>query len=230
MNINLPFLTLRKHIELDVYTDHAAVHEAKPIRVRSKSAYMQKDADGGRVNMSSCYGFIELLKRSAVMHSWMDWEMLLLEDKRVMLNFSGPESLGVEDHTDNAPNFASKEGLRIIRISPSIKVQCKEDIPFMLSPPAFLKSNLSMPSGVTDFKHQHAINFFVYLDDTSTGEWTFNQQDQMLAITAMSERPLKINCHYDKAHYLYLHETSVPMTKKNGYIKKKRIMKGLEDD
>lgn len=229
MSFGLPFLTLRRHIELCVYTQHAAVHEAQPVRVRSKSQYMGRHKEGTRAMVSGCYGFIELLKRSAILHSWMDWDLLLIEGKTPAFQASLPSSLSVDDHTGNAPSFAAKGRFHIVKVSPSIKVQCQEDIPFVFSAPPFLGQKLSIPSGITDFKYQFCPNFFAYLDSSSKEPWSFKQGDQMLAITAMSDRPLKVHNHYNPKKYLYLHESSAPLSQNNTYIKHRKIMKGLQD-
>lgn len=232
MLFSIPFLTLRKHIELDVYTHHAAVKESNPIKVRSKSNYMKRPVDAipNSASMSSCYGYVELLKRSAILHSWMDWDMIVFEDGIVSTMSAIPTSINLFNHTHLASEFAKSKNVTIVKCDPSIKVECKEDISFVLSAPPFPLQKIGMPSGILDFKHQHDINFFMYIEGSTAGKWEFKLGDQLVALTAMSDRPLNVRTHYDKAHYNYLCERSVPLTKNCAYIKRKRQSKGTSND
>ena len=226
-----PFLTLRKHIELNVYAAHAAVHQSNPLTVRSRSNYMKIAKGGCSGNqVSTCYGFIQMLKKSAILHSWMDWDLIVFDDGAVSTMATLPPSLGVSNHTDTASDFSKRNGLLVVKCEPSLKVECAEDVQFITSTPPFLSQKFVMPSGILEFKHQHEINFFMYLEAKSSSKLSFKRGDQLLAITPLSDRPVNIQCHYDKKHHQYLVEKSFPLSKNNSYVKTKHISERPSDD
>ena len=227
--LKLPFITQRKHIEICVYSSHGAVHEASPISHSAKSQFMGMEKNQApRSSVSSCYGFMELAKRGALLKSWMDWKLVLLENGQVSHVSCQPSQLSVLNETRLAQSFSDRKQRTIIKVAPPIKVECKESIPFVVSAAPFFPHSLAMPSGVTDFKHQHELNFFFYADSNQAKSWDFSEGDELLVATPLSDRPIKVINLYDKAHYSFLHEKGAPMHMHHSYRKKmKRFVEKL---
>ena len=200
--------------------------------VRSKPRYMKSSTEAGDQNpVSACYGFMQMHKRSAILRSWMDWSLLLHDDGSMSSLQSLQNSLGVSDHTSHIPLAREKnEAVRAVKLAPPLRVECKESVGFVLSPPPFCLQNLNMPSGILNFKDQHSLSIFAYLDTTGTKRWDFKMGDHMLAITAMSDRPIKVNNNYNKKYFDELIERGAPLSKRCSFIKKINMNKESSHD
>lgn len=234
MSLKLPFLTLRRHIELDVYTKHGGVHEGRFFGKPERNSHMaqpplaegksSKSFQARPVSISSCYGILEARKRGVFLKSWTDWE-LTINNNEVSCNAQMPDLLHIDDnHTPQGNGFAEKHSLKIIKCIPPFQVKCEEDVHFVMSQSPFSPQCLSFPSGVTSFKHQHAVNFFMYLNSVMNARWNFKAGEDIMMFVPLSDRPLKVNNHYDPDTYAYLSEVNTPLRDRFAFSLKRKSL------
>lgn len=230
--MKMPFLTLRRHIELNVYTQHGGIHDKGFLDKPSQSPHMKKPKifDSWKtgyfpvmqVSISTCFGLIEIQRRSMALKSWMDWEMSLTSGG-VSHNEMNQGLIHLDmSHTGQTNGFADRHGVEVVKVCPPFSVECREDVDFIMSQSPFSPQCLSYIGGVTNFKFQHAINFFIYLARDRPGKWQFNSGDDLVNFTPLSDRPLKIMHHYDKEYYEYLQHKTLPLTKHNSFQKRRK--------
>tara|TARA_R110000823_G_scaffold240259_1_gene365295 strand:- start:196 stop:921 length:726 start_codon:yes stop_codon:yes gene_type:complete len=237
MSFSMPFLRLRKHIELDVYTNHGGLHEGKFLGRANRNPAMSKCplAEGKTnksykarpVSISSCYGVREARKKSLFLRSWIDWE-LVHNNREISCNAMVPDLLHIdENHTPQLNGFAEHHGIKVIKCVPPFQVKCSEDVQFIMSQSPFSPHCLSFPSGITSFKHQHAVNFFIYINEMLDARWGFNTGDDIVMFTPLSDRPLKVINHYSPETFNYLSEKNAPLRDSNAFTLKIKSIKNM---
>jgi|TARA_R110002124_G_scaffold285672_2_gene464516 hypothetical protein len=235
MAFSIPFLRLRKHIELDVYTNHGGLHEGEFLGRANRNPHMSKCplGDGKTrqsyqarpISISSCYGMREARKKSLFLRSWMDWE-LVHSNREVSCNGMVPDLLNLdENHTHQLNGFAERHGIKVIKCVPPFQVRCAEEVQFIMSQSPFSPQCLSYPSGVTSFKYQHGVNFFIYINEMLDARWNFKAGDDIVMFTPLSDRPLKITTHYSPETFDYLADKNKPLRDSNAFTLKIKSIK-----
>lgn len=233
-NLKIPFLTLRRHIELNVYTFHAGL-DFRYLDRCERSPYMQspqiaskmrKRFDPNSITFSSCYGLLELQKRSLALKAWQDFEFTM-EDGNINLECMEAQLMRwTGGHTDQTNGFAERHGLVIAKIDSPYFIECAEDIDFVMSASPFGHQCFCYVGGVTNYKYQHATNIFAYFKKSQNGRWLFNAGDDMVNITPMSDRPLKVNHHLDMDYHKLLGEKMRPLSATHSFLKRRKADRG----
>jgi len=228
--MKIPYLTLRRHIELNVYKNHAAISDDYLNRCM-KSPHMKSPDSATRVrkqfslddvSISTCYGLIELQKRSLALKAWQDFEFTMMNGA-MDLQSAAPELFYWTDgHTHRTNGFSEKHGITVAKIESPFLVECKEDIDFVMTPSPMGYQCVSFVGGITNYKYQHATSMFAYFKRDENGRWLFKAGDDMVNITPMSDRPLKVNHHLDKKYYETLQQKSRPMSVTNSFLKRRK--------
>ncbi len=228
--LKIPFLTLRRHIELNVYTFHAALDFSFLDRCE-RSSYMRRPGSAANskkifnrndISISTCYGLIELQKKSLAFKAWQDFEFTM-KDGVVNFDCVNPDLfLWTDSHTSQTNGFSERHGLTVVKIESPYYVECTEDIDFVMTPSPFGHQCLCYVGGITNYKYQHATSMFAYFKRSEDGRWRFNAGDDMVNITPMSDRPLKVIHHFDKDYHAMLGQKMNPLTVTNSFLKRRK--------
>lgn len=193
MIMKIPFLTLRKHIEVTCYTKYKNTAELAPCTITGRGAMSGvgnvKEDDS---SFRTCYGFVRAFKKSFTVHSWCEMAVQST-DTDVQYFFPRPEVNSVEFHqTDLAwrPNnvFVSK------LISPWALVS-NADVDFAVTHHILNTSGMIIPSGVVNFKHVNKLQIFNYVPQNVQYKVGFNSP--LVSIFPLSDRPLRVQSVFD---------------------------------
>lgn len=219
--LKLPNLTLRKHIELEVYCMSPALDKMKFFDLSSRFKKPHMKAEKGNKSIGTCYGLIEMQRHSVGLQSWMDWSMEVTKDNIHFMS-AQPQFLGTDtSHTGLTNGWADKNNLVVAKIDVPFVVYSKDEVDFVMAPSPFLRHNLHMPSGMVNFKHTRSLAFFIYLHTDYKRAWDFEMGDSLLNFAPMSDRPIKVHNIYDKEKYEYYSEDTMHLTKSNGFYRRR---------
>ena len=192
--LKLPFLTRRRHIELFVYP---AVPELMDMRYidatsKSKKTWMNRKVHADS-SVSSCYGLIEMQKKSVTVQSWLD--VIYKWDGNNWAYEITDRNLSFADiHPEQQTNgWGKKHGIDVLKVMPPYFAECSEDIDFILSASPFSHANFCIPSGLVSFKYTHDFNFFIYFHRDHPVENFVKAGDNLVNYTPMSDRPVKVH-------------------------------------
>lgn len=228
--MKIPFLTLRRHIELNVYTFHAGL-DFRFLDRCERSSYMKNPDNSAKskkifnrkdISISTCYGLIELQKRSLALKAWQDFEFTM-KDGIMHSECMDPDLLWWTDgHTPQTNGFSERHGITVVKLDSPYHVECTEDIDFVMTPSPFGHQCVSFVGGITNYKYQHATSMFAYFKRSENGRWLFNAGDDMVNITPMSDRPLKVNHHLDKDYHAILGQKHAPLSVTSSFLKRRK--------
>jgi len=221
MKLKLPFLTLRKHIELEVYCSSPALDKMKFFDLSSRFKKQHMKPEKGKRSIATCHGFIEMQRHSVCLQSWMDWSMEITEEN---IHFKSAEPKFLEtdtSHTNMTNGWADKHNLIVVKVHVPFVVYSKDDVDFVMAPSPFMHHNLHMPSGMVNFHHTRFLNFFIYLHKDYKRVWEFEMGDNLLNFAPMSDRPLKVHNLYDKDKFDYYTEDTLHLTNSNGFYRRR---------
>ena len=221
MKLFTPLLTLRKHIELEVYCASPALDKMNFFDLSSRFKKPHMKAEKNKRSIGTCYGLIEMQRHSVGLQSWMDWQMEVTKDNVEFIS-AEPQFLHTDiSHTDMTNDWASKNNLIVAKIEVPFVVYSKDDIDFVMASSPFLRHNLHMPSGMVNFHHTRFLNFFIYLHRDYQRVWEFNMGDSLINLAPMSDRPLKVHNMYDKDKFDYYEQDTLHLTKSNGFYRRR---------
>lgn len=229
MKLKLPNFIRNKHIDLHVYSNHASSQDCGFVSImgRTKRDFMRPTK---LASMSTCRGFVEMQRRGVQLKAWQEFSWSINDG---ITNFDGvnPDITHILYHNPQDSNgFAEKNNLQIFKITPPFRVQCDEDVDWVMTPSPFMTQNVHMPSGITNFKYSHSIAVFVYIHKESNHPVLFKAGDSMAAFVPMSDRKVKVHNHYDKAKHQELVERALQGVSSNSYSKVRKIRKEYTDD
>jgi len=228
MKLKIPFITTSKYIDVHVYVNNAAIDKCNFIETTNRiQKDLTKPVASELPTTSSCASFLAMQKRSFTLKSWQDWSINRPNMGDFNVELTRSELCGFQGHSSEATNgWAGKHNIDVVKVIPPFKVDTEESISWVQTYSPFAHQNIRVPSGIIDFKYSHETNFFIYNHKTDTKDVIFKAGDVLLNYIPLSDRRIKINQHYDPERFDYLHNANAPLTKKNGYIKKKLFMQG----
>lgn len=155
-----------------------------------------KPTKHNKADLTSCYGMIETQKKSLTLTAWTDMEVRLTPQE---LTFSTvvDDQVHLTPHTEQAPAFCQSKNMSIFKVTAPLFVRCKEDVQFVVCQTPFNFVDFHLPSGVVSFKHQQALNIFLYVPRSVSRTITWNFGEALLNIFPLSERKVKIKYIYD---------------------------------
>jgi len=200
------FNRVTKPIKLKFYSNHASAHELfKPDRA---SAFMPSWMSGSDSRVKHCYGLRSSFYDGFGIPLWSDLSIQLKEtapgkfDGRY--DFADQSGLSkIKFENDSSPMHPRSKML--FKLSSVWMCECDEDIKFSAMENMWSSPNrkVEFVSGVLDFRFQFATNMFFYVEKKNQN-LVIEAGDVPLLFRQLSERKLKIECHYDPEKYSYL--------------------------
>ena len=194
MIMKLPFLTLRRHIEVACYTKYKNVAELAPCTTMGRGP--MADVENVKQDDSSfrtCYGFVRAFKKSLTVHSWCEIAVQSTEAD-VHYAFPRPEINSVEFHQSDlawrpSDVFVSK------LISPWALVS-DTDVDFVVAHHILNTSGMIVPSGIVNFKNVNKLQIFNYIPKNVEYKIGFNTP--LVSIFPLSDKPLHVRSIFDQ--------------------------------
>lgn len=217
-------LNLRKSRPIKVTAYLPNVLKDYPIVVKSgkhKKPWMAK-SDKPYGDITSCYGLLELQKNSIQFNNWMDINILQdgpeINFEPIDLNFFDSMS-----HTADSNGFCEKEDIQIIKVIPPVSLSCDEDIQWLMCASPFAYHPFNIISGITNLKHTHQSNFFIYFSNKAKIEYRLEPLKPLFHLVPLSKRSIKLEHVYDWNETVRVRQHLKVFAKYNMYKKLKTL-------
>lgn len=202
------FFFKKKPIVLHCASDRHDVFTFAPVQRSMKfiPEWWKKLPDSVNVNdnffpsptMKSCFGFLELYRRGAVIPLWSELALKVgpVGENYYRYQFADLRS-EITSHAPGQHNDAYKPTrFQHIKLESPWKFFCKEEIPFLCIEPTWSLihiKNLKMLPGILEFKYQHGTNqnFFIERIDVEQN-FIVPFLTPIMHLVPLSDRPLKI--------------------------------------
>ena len=211
----LPFLNRKRYIVLKAYTRNSAYLENVPIKIGSKECPVKNKNDFDRDNTASfatCYGRLEGLNRSATVEMPTDLYMSCSakgEDLNIQDKYADKYSKDFSvsyDHVHDK-NYVSKN-LLVSKVIMPWMLQEETGINFVVARHIRNMSPMIIPTGVCNYKFQHALNVFNCIPK-QTLSYDISMGDKLVSIYPLSEKKLVVESYYDPEKYSELRDRNL---------------------
>ena len=175
-------------------------------------------------DISSCFGLIEMQKRSLTLKAWQQIDVIQDQDQ---INFEPTNGVYFrsEVHTYQTCGFAEKENIEVIKITPPIAITCNESMNFLYTASPFAYHPLNIISGINNLKYNCQTNFFIYFEKSKKLNYTIKALSPLIHIVPLSDRPIKLNYIYNwKETTKIIHLKNYKMFKKNKMYKRMKLL------
>lgn len=213
MKISLPFFNRKRYIVLKAYTDNKRLCDYAPITRSSMLPPPEYLSHKNPVDKSffkqeptfrTCFAHVASLKTSAVVPAWSSFKISVDDDLKIQVHTSDvSNTLGrtVFDHNQD-PYYDTKDFYVVKHVCNWF---CEEDtgVKFVYAHHIKNNTNMRIPSGIVDYKHQHSMNIF-NLVSKHTHAYDIPFKTPMVALYPMSDLPLYVESYHDpeKMHEL----------------------------
>lgn len=224
----------KKTVEVHCYTDNRTVFNLFQLK-RAVDFYpkwwkdLPKFQDRASfLTIKSCYGFLELYKRSFVLQLWSDFTAVPSEKSTIsygdqskedesndhMKVLAPSEDFGFQFHPPSQYKGMVDTSIHdVIKLISPWKMVCNENTNFMVTDLFYNKplanDNFTILPGLLNFKYQNSINFFIRMKKTQID---FDVGMPIIMITPLTEKKIKFVHHLDMKSTLILESEN-----KNGF-------------
>lgn len=216
--MKIPFLNKQQYIVLKCYTNNSVVAEALPIS--NKPPLMRNKPTKGKT-FKSCYGRLMSEKRSATVRMWQSLRVRSGEDGITMSTPDG--NLSNFDYSHNYDEHYRLSGMSVVKIMTPWVLQEATGVEFVHASHIRNTSQMRIPSGIVNFKHQHAITIFNLISD-HPHEYMVSAGAFLTSLYPLSDKPLHVEAFYDvKKHEELYYKAASKMFFDNNLLRVKRL-------
>lgn len=195
MKLTIPFINFNNYVVLKCYTNNKLVCDGFPIVLSSRlpSIKAVSDASGG---LRTCYGYTSSLKRSASLPMWMSIGVRSVNGEVGLAKPDERSGVCDFDFSHNEDAYLKLDSMVVVKIIPPWVLEEATGVQFILASNIRNNTPMKIPSGVCDFKYQHAINVFNYIS-TYDHSYEVTAGTPVLALYPMTDKKLYVESHYD---------------------------------
>jgi hypothetical protein len=205
------FIIKRSKLVLDCFTDREDVHEFSPISPAvnfypewwksMESEYLPKNSHPPikQSTIKRCSGLIEYYKKGVVMPLWTDIGIEILGSHTHFASADRVTNITMHDNEQwTAMLNQEEQNIKHFKLPTPWKFKTKENISWIYQKPYWNYapfSNISVPSGVMEFKNQHSThyNFFINTEKNTTIILKFGTP--LAHIIPLTEKKITIKHH-----------------------------------
>ena len=191
------FFTYRKKpIYLDVYLPEELEGYDVVCKTGNDKKFFMKPNKNKFGDISSCFGLVEMQKRSLTIKAWQQID-IIQDENQIKFEPTNGKYFGSELHTHQTCGFAEKENIEVIKVAPPIAITCNESMNFLYTASPFAYHPLNIISGINNLKYNCQTNFFIYFEKGKKFNYTIKPLSPLIHIVPLSDRPIKLNYIYN---------------------------------
>lgn len=203
------FFKNKKPVVLNLYTHRSEVYNyASPDKTKKfipewfkKIAPSKKNSTGfGNTTLKQCSGFLDYFNNGFILPLWSDLSITVgtKEDPSWEYQYSDRKS-NIEIHDSRQwGNCKELEDYNHFKLDNPWIATCDEEVKFLWTPSNFLftETDIQIPSGVIEFKHQAGLNIQFYLKRGPTPKTILLKHGTPLVhLSPLTERSFEIRTH-----------------------------------
>lgn len=193
MRLKMPFLTLRKHIDVFCYTNFHLVQKTAPITTTGRvGAKTIETVKSDHASFRTCYGFIKTFKHSFTVPAWCEFNVEATPEQ-CSYHFPNPQVNRVEFHQEDLS--WRPDDIYISKMLAPWAVETKENIDFVIASHALNTTGMHIPTGITNFLQAHHMHIFNYVPKSCSYHVPF--KTPLVSVFPLSDRPLAVHSCFD---------------------------------
>jgi len=220
MKLNLPFFNRKRYIVLNAYTNNKRLLENAPVtlssllppvpffqdKVKDKSI-SQKDFNKVPT-FRSCYGNVIAAKRSAVVPCWSTYTVTVDNNKSLILDSADMfKALGDNHFKHNEDPYYDTSNFHVLKMSSCWLFEESTGVNFVYAQHIRNNTNMRIPSGLIEFKHQNGVNVF-NLVPKHPHTYTIPFKTPLVALYPLSDKPFYVESHYNLEKFAELNAST----------------------
>lgn len=206
MNLKLPFFNRKRYIVMKCYTDNKRLYEYAPIlrssllpapECQTDKHPVKQDNFDRMPSFRTCFGRVEALKTSAAIPLWNTMHIKVDNDLNISVDSSDMQNLlGYLDFDHNNDPYYDTENFYVVKHVCAWHCEETTGVKFVSAQHIQNNTNMRIPSGIIDFKHQHAMNVF-NLVSKYPHSYTIPFKTPTIALYPLSDLPLHVESYFD---------------------------------
>ena len=223
MKFNIPFLNKQNYIVLKCYAANSYYSKYAPILLESKRNCpipTKVDDSHMRKSFRTCFGRVDGLKKSATVPMTCTLNVEVKDDLHAHCTISEDNDKFFKVRFDHMrdPYYSIKDGM-LSKIELPWLLEEDSGVSFVFARHIMNTTHMMMPSGVLNFKYQHALNIFNIIRKVPH-KYTVDFRTPVISLFPMSEKPLHVECYYDANKYSELLDKSAIKSYSRGHMLK----------
>ena len=219
--LKIPFFNRKNYILLKFYCAEKTVYDYAPV-VKSSNIPHPFDPTVSILGQSfkTCYGYVQHLKHSITIPAWTDFAIKSQNGNAGIAFPNNSPCTGVFPvDTAFQPN-----NVHINKIESPWVFESSYDCSVVMTHHILNTSGMIIPSGVLRPRLCGPLNIFNYVPH-SIGSYTVKFKTPLVAIYALSEKPLHVESYYDTDKFLRLRDPAIyPFSFRGSYLKMAKFL------
>jgi hypothetical protein len=211
MKLKVPFLNFKNYVVLKCYTDNGMVHSAFPVKLGIEYGRIKTRKDV-LYGFRTCTGRTATLKRSATLPTWVTYDVYTKDGTATIYHSDAqPEMVKADwDLNEDAYLGADKlDKMLILKLDSPWWFEEDTGVNFVYAANVHNTTRWHTPSGILNFKYQHAVNLFNYIHVATDHHYSVVAGTPAISYYPLTDKKFYVESIYDVAKTKYLKDKCV---------------------
>lgn len=206
MKLKVPFLNFKNYVVLKCYTDNGMLHSAFPVTLSARQSVIKTDP-ARPYGFRTCTGRTATLKRSATIPMWVTYDVDVRDGDAYVFKADEHPDLCKLDWVLNGDAYMGADKLDqmlIMKLDSPWWFEEETGVDFLYAPNIHNTTRWHSPSGILNFKYQHAVNLFNYIHVASNHQYRVIAGTPAVSYYPLTDKKLYVESIYDVDKVKYL--------------------------